>query len=276
MGRLAPWLAAAAVLLAFGVAGLALWLWSWPEGREWPTLEGPTATLGVGETVTIDPGESLVVRVARIGWMRVEGEARVRLLSTASNRHRVALDEGTLHAGVWAPPGSFGVRTPAGSVLDLGCELVLRVQGQTATVEVTSGWVQLENRWGQSIVPAGARATMVPHRIPSVPVFRDAPTGLGSAVAALEREVDADALQRLLGAARDRDVYSLLVLATRQPEARDALLRRAAALSSPPPGLLERALGGDRLAVWDWIDELPLPPPKRWVPNWRDRWRDGG
>ena len=267
------WLAAAALALVLGGAAVAAWLWSWPTGKAWPVLQGPAAVLLPGEPVRVGEGESLAVRVARIGWMRVEGDAQLRLVSTASNRHRVALEEGSLRAGIWAPPGSFGILTPAGRVLDLGCEFSLQIEGGRAEVGVVSGWVQLENGAGESIVPAGARASMRAGEIPSVPVYDDSDPRFRLAVRSLEAGRDPSSLREILSAARPRDVYTLLVLATREPDAREPLLRRAAELHAPPSAdLFGRALTGDRQATWTWIDDLPLPPPKRWLPNWRDWW----
>lgn len=268
-----PWIAAAALLLALGVAGTASWVWSWPAGRAWPVLHGSAPALAVGEAVRVPADESLLVRVARIGWMRVEGDAELSLLATTSNRHRVSLEEGTLRVGVWAPPGSFGVLTPAGEVLDLGCRFLLQADRRETRVDVTSGWVQLQNAWGESIVPSGAWSSMVSGRVPSAPLYGDAAPGFQAAAGALERQGGEEALRTLLATARPRDVLTLLVLATRLPDAREPLLRRAAELSPPASEeLLERALAGDRHAIWAWIRELPLPPPKRWLPNWRDWW----
>jgi hypothetical protein len=197
----------------------------------------------------------------------------VRLLTTGSRRHRLALDRGTLVTGVWAPPGTLRIVTPAGEVIDLGCVFRLRVEGETTTVDVLSGWVQLENAWGETVLPAGSRGSMSVGGRPSVPVFRDADPGFRAAVDDVETGGDAAALATVIAAARPRDALTLLTLSLRRPEARAPLLHRAAELAPPPsPDLLERALRGDDHAVWAWADGLPLPPVKRWLPNWRDRW----
>lgn len=266
------WLAAAAALVPVALAGAGAWLWSWPAGKGWEVVEGPAETLPVGAALALPPRESLLVRVARIGWMRVEGGSDLTLLATSSNRHRLTLREGALHVGVWAPPGSVRVRTPAGEVADLGCEFLLEVRGGATSVEVTSGWVQLENAWGESIVPAGASSRMTAERLPSVPVYRDADPSFQAAVRALERDGGGAAVDAVVTTARPRDVLTLLVLAARGGEGRETLVARAAELAPPSRGeLADDALRGDRRAIWDWIGELPLPPPKRWLPNWRDR-----
>src|SRR5687768_5777502 len=131
--------AAAMVILLAGGAGL--WLWTWPSARPWTVENGSIDKLAVGETV--DANQSLLVRVARIGWMRVAEGSVLTLLSTESNHHRLAMSEGTLHVSIWAPPRSVAVQTPAGEVTDLGCEFIVRADASATSVEVVSGWVRL-------------------------------------------------------------------------------------------------------------------------------------
>ncbi len=140
---------------------------------------------------------------------------------------------------------------------------------------VTSGWVMLENAWGESLVPAGASGRMARGRVPSVPVFRDADPRFREAVEALEAG-SAEAAASVVATARPRDTATLLMLAAREPEARGSLVARAAELAPPSSrDLVAGARRGDRQAIWAWIDELPLPPPKSWGTNWRDRARTG-
>ncbi|HUP50347.1 MAG TPA: FecR domain-containing protein, partial [Thermoanaerobaculia bacterium] len=160
-------LAAAAMLILFFAAG-ALWLWTWPSDRAWRVVAGPIEALPVGQRVSTD--SSLLVRVARIGWMRVGEGSEVTLLSTSSNHHRLAVAEGTLHVSVWAPPRSVAVRTPSGEVIDFGCEFILRVDAAETSVDVVSGWVRLDNEAGEVLVPGGASSVMRRSGLPSVPL----------------------------------------------------------------------------------------------------------
>jgi hypothetical protein len=77
--------------------------------------------------------------------------------------------------------------------------------------------------------------------------------------------------------ARTRDVYTLLILATRAPAAiQRQLLERAAQLVPPPPGVTVDAItAGSRDMLWRWANHLDLPPVKGWWRNWRDAlpWR---
>ncbi len=261
-GRRVPYLAMAAAAL-IALVGVGAWFWTWPAGRAWKVVSGPMATLPVGRT--IQPGQSLLVRVARIGWMSVTERSIVTLLSTRSNRHRLSMTAGTLHVSVWAPPGSVNIRTPAGEVIDLGCEFIVRADRSTTSVDVVSGWVELENGSGEVLVPGGASSEMHRSGFPAPPVFRSATAEFQVAA----RNLDVPTLVRT---ARRRDVLTLLVIASRRPPGRDALLVRAAELMPPhSEETLLRARAGDNDAIWAWVHELPLPPAKSWIRNWRDR-----
>lgn len=265
-------LAVAAALL-FVVLGLRAWIWSWPEGRPWKVVSPGVEQQYLGEGEQLRVGEDGAnVRIARIGRMQVSPDTDVELVSTGGVRHQLKVEQGRVSVGVWAPPFSVLIHTPAGRIFDMGCAFDLTLGGETAMVEVTSGWVQLENRWGGVLVPEGAASDMTRLRRASVPVFTDASDTLRNAVRKIEAgEGSVADLEAIGSAARPRDVYSILMLAERTPFGRDTLLRNAARLAPPPsPRVAERASAGDRHALWEWARTLELPPPKSWVRNWRD------
>jgi ferric-dicitrate binding protein FerR (iron transport regulator) len=268
--------AAIAASLLVSIGGIQRWLWQWPAGQPWKIITAPDRIgdrLAEGELLRLGDDESAVVKVARIGSMEIGPGSAVRLVSTVSGWHQLQMDEGSLAIGVWAPPFTLAITTPAGEIFDLGCAFMLNVTAETTHVHVTSGWVKLENRQGDVLVPAGAASSMEAERIPSVPIFDDAAADFRSAVQRLERgDGTAGDVEQITAAARPRDVFTLLLLAHRQPEdRRTRLLGRAAALAPPPdPELYERARGGDLYAIWDWAQTLDLPPPKGWRRNWRD------
>jgi ferric-dicitrate binding protein FerR (iron transport regulator) len=263
---------AAALLIATG-AGLWSWRWRWPEGRPWTVSAGAVdLTLQVGQPVTIPSADNAIANIARIGTMRLGTGTSIELRATRGRRHRLRLNEGDVHVRVWAPPGSIVIETPAGDVIDLGCEFRLSVREGRSAVQVLSGWVHLENGLDEVLVPAGASTEMTDTSGPGVPVFDDAPEGFREAVRGLEAGAERGALDSALALARARDVYTLLYLADRHPELAAPLLRRAAELW-PPPGdvTIGGVLRGDRRALWRWANSLPLPPPKTsWWKNWRD------
>jgi hypothetical protein len=259
---------AAMVILLVGAAGL--WLWTWPSERPWAVERGSIERMAVGETV--DATESLLVRVARIGWMRVAEGSVLTLLSTESNHHRLAMTEGTVHVSIWAPPRSVAVRTPSGDVVDFGCEFVLYVDPRMTSVDVVSGWVRLDNELGEVLVPGGASSAMTKSGRPTVPVFRSAPREFKEAIARLEAGSAGASLETAVRTARRRDVLTLLVLARRSVSVRERFVSRAAELMPPRNAeTVALARAGDTAAIDAWIAELPLPPVTSWVPNWRDR-----
>ena len=263
---------AASLLVAAGV-GLWTWRWSWPEGRAWTVrTQSAEAPLEVGRGLSVPQGDRAVANIARIGTMRLSGGTSVELRATRGRRHRLRMSEGSMHIRVWAPPASVVVETPAGEVIDMGCEFVLSVTGTTSAVKVLSGWVQLENGINEFLVPAGASSEMTATSGPTVPVYDDAVAEFREAVRRVEREELAGPWETMLSLARVRDVYTLLLLAGRHPAVAEPVLRRAAELS-PPPGdvTIGRILRGDREALWEWRQSLPLPLPKgSWWRNWRD------
>lgn len=273
-----PWmrrLAAAAAVLVVSGASLAAWRWSWPDGRAWPVsaaAAGVPDALAVGAPFVTAPSEAAVVQVARIGTMRVAGGTALTLRSTSSNRHRLVLEAGTVRVRVWAPPLSLAVHTPAGDVFDMGCEFDLTVSGGSSDVRVTSGWVQLENLSGESVVPAGASTVMREGQAPGVAVFDDASERFRTAVRRLEGAKEGAALNDVVGLARARDMLTLLQLVQRGVTGADRLVMRGFELAPPPdPADLPRVLDGDRAALDRWMHALPLPPLKSgWWRNWRD------
>lgn len=275
--RRAMVLIATAAILIIAVPAAMRWRLTWPEGREWKVVAASDAvpsTLPVGETLQTEPAQWAIVRVARLGWMRVLGDADVTLHNTGTNRHRLALQRGTLRVRVWAPPFSIFISTPAGEVIDMGCEFLVTASDERTELEVLSGWVQLENRHGDVLVPEGALSVMVPDARPRVPVFKDAAAEFRIAVRAAETDWNQNAIDTIVLTARPRDVLTLILLATRMPQERERLLLRAHELAPvlTDEELREAIKWSDR-GVWRWMNRLPLPSPKDWKRNWRDALR---
>ncbi len=113
--------------------------------------------LGVGEYLETDSRSRARIEVASIGNVEVGPNSRVKLVGTNDKQHRLALERGSLHAKIFAPPRLFIVDTPSGAAVDLGCEYTLEVdQAGNSKLNVRSGFVALEDAGRESIVPAGA------------------------------------------------------------------------------------------------------------------------
>jgi hypothetical protein len=238
------------------------------------------APLNVGEPRVFDETTG-VVAVARLGNLRTGPGTTLTLRATGSRWHALDLARGALDVRLWAPPGLVRVRTPAGDVIDLGCVFRVDVEdGGGTRVRVDSGWVQLDNAHGESLVPAGASSVMRADARPRVAVFDDAPAAFRAGVRDYENgdgtlgtTMYGEALARAFSVhARRRDMLTLLTLAARSSgEARAVLVTRAASLAPPPEGLSPTAVAaGDDGQLWAWVDALPLPPVKGWWRNWRD------
>lgn len=275
--RRAMALIATAAILVIAVPAALRWRLTWPDGREWTVVSASSSvpeTLPVGQTLRTDPAQWATVRVARLGWMRVLGEADLTLEDTGTGRHRLALERGTLRVRVWAPPFSIFISTPAGEVIDLGCEFLVTASDEQTELEVLSGWVQLENRYGEVLVPEGALSVMVPDARPRVPLFKDAAAEFRDAVRTAEIGGNQDAIDTIVRTARPRDVLTLLVLASHIPQERERLLLRAHELAPVlTDAELRSAIAWSDRAVWRWMGALPLPSPKDWMRNWRDALR---
>ena len=277
-------LAATLALVVTGASGFWAWRSRWPAGGAWPvTIERgaspatSAAALRPNQPLQLDETVSAQVAIARIGTMRLAPGSALTVLETRSRRHRVLLDRGAVSVRVWAPPAWFAFRTPAGEVIDLGCVFDLSVDAdRTSRVRVHTGWVQMANGWGESLVPAGASSVMTPAARPGVPIFDDAPAAFAAGVRAVERDGEDAArnaaIDVVLRTARPRDVLTLLLLATESPAAaRRAIVNRAAQLAPPPSTIDVQAVAdGDSEQLWRWYGTLDLPPSKSWWLNWRD------
>lgn len=271
-GRAVALLVAAAVMLLMVQAALR-WRLAWPEGQGWPVIAASApvdGNLRPGESLQTSDSQWALVKVARIGSMKILPHTEVSLRTTGAGRHRLALHRGALRLRVWSPPFSLYVSTPAGEVMDLGCEFIVNTSGARTDVEVISGWVQLENSHGEVLAPEGTRTVMISGSPPRVPVYADASPIFTAAVRAAE-EGDLAAADTIIRAARSRDTLTLLHLALRAESHRQPLIRRAHMLDPKlaDDELLD-ALAGDDEAVWKWMQKLPLPAPKGWLRNWRD------
>ena len=258
--------AAAAAILAVGIGvRTASPVTSW---RLSVTGEKPTA-VRAGQVITHGTIESEFV-----GEVQVEPDSRLRLLRARDGEHRLALDHGTIHALIWAPPTQFVVDTPAAKTVDLGCRYTLRVaQDGTGFLTVETGWVAFEWKNLESFIPAGAACTTRPGRGPDTPHFLDAPGTLIASVARFDQTQDPQALRAALGVARARDALTLwhLLERTRGQERAEVLARFGALVSLPHSVTREAILSGDRKAMDVAWDALQLGDTSWWR-GWKRQW----
>ena len=225
--------------------------------------------LEVGEVIETDGASRAEIRVGLIGQVELEPNSRMRLVRARATEHRLALDRGTMHARIWAPPRLFFVETPSALAIDLGCVYTLNVDESGAgLLRVDSGWVQLDTPQGESIVPAGAAAAMRPGHGPGAPYWLDAAPEFIRALPEVDFGNDhqrAAALPRLLAAARDDDALTLVTLLGRgTPEERGRVYDRLVQLLPPPEGVTREGIIARDMQMLDlWWEMLDLELPKK-------------
>ncbi|HYG78938.1 MAG TPA: FecR domain-containing protein [Pyrinomonadaceae bacterium] len=222
-------------------------------------LEG-SGRLAVGEWLETDASSRARVNVADIGEVDVGPNSRVRLLRTRATEHRLALERGRLHAMIDAPPRLFIVETPSATAIDLGCSYTLEVDDAgRSRLHVTSGWVALELKGREAIVPAGAVCLTEPGKGPGTPYFDDASPAFRAALTRLDFQGGgANDLSVVLAEAREYDTLTLwhLLQRLRGPE-RARVYDRMASLVPPPQGVTRAGvLKLNRAMLELWKQEL--------------------
>jgi hypothetical protein len=281
VSRSRPWLAAAAALI---VVSAGAWLAVSLRSRTWgvsrvtgsPVVEGRSisdrARLARGEWLETDNASRARVAVGSIGSVDVEPNTRLQLVATGGREHRMALDRGTIHARIWAPPKFFYVNTQAATAIDLGCAYTLQVDERgTGLLKVTHGWVGFERDGRDTYVPENAVCVTRADKGPGTPRYEDAPSGYGEALMLIDFGDPQDprrgaAFDLVLSTARRRDAISLWHLLTRgSPEERTRVYDRLAALAPPPADVTREAiLAGNRAALDRWWDALGVDVSTWW------------
>jgi hypothetical protein len=271
--------AAAAVLLLVSSFG-AWWLYSRgrkaPNGKSYwqvtrldgtPTIgkEGISRNgqLGVGEWLETDGRSRAQIAVSSIGNVDIDENTRVRLLETQPTEHRLELERGKMSARIWAPPRLFFVDTPSAVAADLGCAYTLEVDDKGASkLQVTSGWVALELKDRESMVPAGASCDTQPGVGPGTPYFEDSSAAFRESLKKIDFDPDAAArsaaLASMLADARPKDTLTLWHLLARvDGDDRARVYDKMATLDPPPAGVTrEGVLQLNQTMLESWREEL--------------------
>ncbi len=286
----APLLALAAALIL--ACGAALWTARRPVEPAWsvtrvdgtPVIGARKLTgagqLAVGEQLTTDDRSRASVAVADVGRLDIAPDTQIRLVGTRGGRHRVALDRGTVHATIWAPPGEVVVDTPASSAVDLGCAYTLSVAPDGAgVIEVEVGWVGFEFNGREAFIPAGARCATRPRVGPGTPYYDALDQRARDALAVIDFGAPADtareaAIAAVISAARREDAMTVWHLLGRVPAGdRDQVFDALARLVPPPAGVTREGIrNGDRAMRDRWWDALDLGTSSWWR-MWEREWR---
>jgi ferric-dicitrate binding protein FerR (iron transport regulator) len=284
---------AATLILVMGLA--AFWFYKWESRPSWEVARlngapwirslrmGDKSRLAVGEWLETDDVSRAKISVGSIGQVEIDPNTRVRLLQTQPTEHRLELARGKMSAHIWAPPRLFFVNTPSAVAADLGCAYTLEVDNAGASLlRVTSGWVALQLKDRESMVPAGAACATRPGIGPGTPYFEDASETFRQALSKLDFEPQdtnwskIPALNLVLMESRPRDTLTLWHLLYRVDGADRALVyERMSALIPPPDGVTREGilqLDEKMLHLWkghlenNWSNDSGLR--KAWIKTW--------
>src|SRR2546425_6447645 len=239
--------------------------------------------LAVGEWLETDGSSPAKIQVGSIGHVEIDPNTRVRLMETKPTEHRLELARGKIGAKNWAAPRLFFVDTPSAVAADLGCAYTLEVDDSGASLlHVTSGWVALQLKDRESMVPAGAACATRPGIGPGTPYFEDASQTFRTALAKLDFEREdtnwskIPVLNLVLMEARPRDTLTLWHLLYRvEGKDRELVFERMATLSPPPKDVTREGvlqLDDKMLHLWkgylenSWNSDSSLK--KTWVNIW--------
>ncbi len=204
-------------------------------------------------------------------------------METKPTEHRLELARGKMSAKIWAPPRLFFVDTPSAVAADLGCAYTLEVDDSGAgLLHVTSGWVELQLKDRESMVPAGAACATRPGIGPGTPYFEDASEKFRVALSKLDfgYAVDVPDVQRpldiVITEARPRDTLTLWHLLYRvEGKDRELVFDRMATLSPPPKDVTREGvlqLDDKMLHLWkgylenSWNNQSGMK--KTWINIW--------
>ena len=227
--------------------------------------------IAVGQTLTTDEASRARMDVSNIGQVTIDNSTRVRLVETRDGHHQLALERGTLHAVIAAPPGQFVVSTPSATATDLGCIYSLHVNDDgSGLLTVEAGWVAFEERGHESFVPSGASSRTDRVNGPGTPRFDDTDQAFRDALDDIDNSRDAarkaTSLRLVLEHARLHDAMTLWHLIVRvAPADREAVVDALAARVPMPPTVTRDAvLRLDRAALDQWWDTLGLDEATWW------------
>jgi FecR protein len=235
--------------------------------------------LGIGQVLETESQSRASLQANDTGRIEVDPSTRLRLLNMGSGLKRIALDRGTIHAFIWAPPGQFVVDTPSAITVDLGCAYTLQVDDSGAGMVRTSlGWVGFKLNGRESFIPAGAACATRSKVGPGTPYFEDSSAEFRSALARFDFE-DTTSQQRahdltiILREARTRDALTLWHLLARVEEQQRMLVYERLSQFVPPPAAVtkEGILRLDQPMFDLWWNEFGFDNISVWR-HWERSW----
>ena len=219
--------------------------------------------LFIGEWLETDGRSRAQIAVGTIGNVDIDENTRIRLLETEPTEHRLELVRGKMSARIWAPPLLFFVDTPSAVAADLGCAYTLEVDDKgDGKLQVTSGWVALQTKERESIVPEGASCETELGTGPGTPYYDDSTEQFRDALKKIDFDKDpanrTTALSVMLDQSRPKDTLTLWHLLRRvNGDDRVRVYEKMTSFGSPPAGVTrEGVLSLDQKMLDQWRDAL--------------------
>jgi FecR protein. len=249
------------------------------------TIDGKDSRsrLGVGQTLETDAQSMATLQAESVGRIEIDPSTRLRLLTMGKGFERVALDRGTIHAHIWAPPGEFVVDTPSAVTVDLGCAYTLQVADSgDGLVRTSLGWVGFKLKGRESFIPAGAACATKRNVGPGTPYFEDASSDFRAALARFDfaettSQQRAADLETILQLARKRDALTLWHLLSRvEPGERGRVYERMNRLEAAPANVTrDGILRLDQTMLDQWWNALGFDDISVWR-HWENSWSQAG
>ena len=248
-------------------------------GRKTLSANEVGGRLGIGQMLETDSQSRASLQEDNTGKIQVDPSTRLRLLSMGSGLKRIALERGTIHTYIWAPPGQFVVDTPSAVTVDLGCAYTLQVDDSGAGMVRTSlGWVGFKLNGHESFIPAGAACATRPKAGPGTPYFEDSSPELRAALTRFDFEDNTSELRAhdvaiVLAEARKRDGITLWHLLARVDDRQRVLVYDRLSQFVPPPAAVTKdgILRLDQPMLDQWWNELGFDDISVWR-HWERSW----
>ena len=234
--------------LAFAAIAVVtiLGVYAWRQSRlpAWDVASatGEITKLRVGRWLDT-AGFEATLQIQNVGEVRVEPNSKLRVLQSKPEEYRMELQQGAMHAKVWAPPRLFFVETPSATAIDLGCAYDLTVdKSGDGVLRVTAGFVELASKGRSSIVPAGWIAKTHKDTGPGTPYVVESSEAMRGAIDVIDFNKDAAAkaasLEFVLNKAEENDLITLWHLLPRvAAEQRRRVYEKMLSLADPPEGV---------------------------------------
>jgi hypothetical protein len=263
--------AAAAALLLVALAGalFARDAWRVEPLAGSPSLHGFAfaGRVALGGRIVTDAESRARLEVAGLGQVELEPGSVLRRVPGRGAERKLALDQGTLHAFISAPPRQFVVETPVGVATDLGCAYTLTVEaGGGGRLAVDAGRVTFTHGGLESFVPAGTWCPLLPDG-EGVPRRDYATDEFLAAIAALDSAPDdTQALELVLDTAVASDAITLWHLLPRVDAERRArvAVRISELIEVPAEVPFDRVLALEPAALDAWWGAIGMGPAVEW------------